>query len=98
MPLADNSDDQFEKGRNDEMDIENIFNDPILRCLCFYNPESDLTTDKLHKRSNVLNPLLTNFTNAKSPGKNLSLDEAMILSVEDCYLDNTLSISNINMV
>lgn len=51
----------------------------ILRCLCFYDAEVDATDDKMHKISNVLKHLLQNFSRLYSPGKNLSLDEAMVL-------------------
>lgn len=51
----------------------------ILQCLCFYDVDIDSTNNRLHKIDNVLNHLLNNFTKVYSPGKNLSLDEAMIL-------------------
>lgn len=51
----------------------------ILRCLCFYNPDSDLPDRLIYKISNVLNHVISNFTKALSPGENLSLAKAMIL-------------------
>lgn len=51
----------------------------LLRFLSFYDPDIDHSKNKLYKISNVLNHLLLNFTKAFSPGKHLSLDEAMVL-------------------
>lgn len=51
----------------------------ILHCLCFYDANTDPTEHRLHKINNVLNHLLNNFSKVFSPGKNLSLDEAMVL-------------------
>lgn len=51
----------------------------ILQCLCFYDADTDSTAHRLHKIDNVLNHILQNFQKVFSPGRNLSLDEAMIL-------------------
>lgn len=51
----------------------------ILHCLCFYDADTDSTEHKLHKIDNVLSHILANFVKVFSPGKNLSLDEAMVL-------------------
>ncbi|XP_054259854.1 piggyBac transposable element-derived protein 4-like [Macrosteles quadrilineatus] len=51
----------------------------ILQCLCFYDRDTDPTNHKMHKIDQVLNHVLENCNKVYSPGKNLSLDEAMVL-------------------
>lgn len=50
----------------------------ILRCMCFYD-ETDDTSSRLHKISNVLDHLIERIRNTYQPGENLSLDEALLL-------------------
>lgn len=51
----------------------------ILRCVCFYDPDTDCMGNRMHKIQNVLNHILENSNKVYGPGKSLSLDEAMIL-------------------
>lgn len=51
----------------------------ILQCLCFYDADVDRTDHRMHKIDQVLHQILENFNKAFSPGKGLSLDEAMVL-------------------
>lgn len=51
----------------------------ILKCLCFYDAETDPIDHKMHKIDQVLNHILENCNNVYSPGQSLSLDEAMVL-------------------
>lgn len=50
----------------------------ILRCLCFYNRE-DEKTSRLHKIEQVVNHVRGNIQKVYYPGKNISLDEALLL-------------------
>lgn len=50
----------------------------ILRCLCFYKSDDDKTF-RLYKISQVLDHILENIRNLFYPGRNLSLDEALLL-------------------
>lgn len=50
----------------------------ILRCLSFYDNTDD-TSNRLHKIKNVVEHIVTNIQEIYSPGRNLSLDEALLL-------------------
>lgn len=50
----------------------------ILRCLCFYKSNDDKSS-RLHKIAQVLDHISENIRNIFYPGRNLSLDEALLL-------------------
>ncbi|XP_025407126.1 piggyBac transposable element-derived protein 4-like, partial [Sipha flava] len=51
----------------------------ILRFLCFYDPRSADTSDRLHKIENVTKHVINNIQTKYYPKQNLSLDESMML-------------------
>lgn len=51
----------------------------ILRCLHFANTEDDASTDPLYKIRFIIDHFNEKMTNIYYPGKNLSLDESMVL-------------------
>lgn len=73
--------------KNEEIDYHPIFGktmsrhryENILRCLCFYNPNSVDRSDRLHKINNITNHITTNIQKSYYPNQNLSLDESMLL-------------------
>lgn len=50
----------------------------ILRCMCFYNENDDLSK-RMHKISNITEHILENIRKVYYPGRNLSIDEALLL-------------------
>lgn len=50
----------------------------ILRCMCFYNENDDLS-DRMHKINNIRDHILENIQKVYYPGRNLSVDEALLL-------------------
>lgn len=50
----------------------------ILSYMCFYSANEPVTS-RLHKVCNVINPIIENIQKVYEPGKNLSLDESMLL-------------------
>lgn len=51
----------------------------ILQCICFYDSDVVQAQNRMHKIDQVLKPILENANKVYSPGKFLSLDEAMVL-------------------
>ena len=56
----------------------NRFETTLLSCLTFYD-NTDNTSQRIHKIKNVVEHIVTNIQEIYSPGRNLSLDEALLL-------------------